>query len=211
MFKRVAIIIITLSFVFAAEAKTSKTATYEFPAGAFTTVEIDHPVGELDIVAGDAEKIRVQMRVECSSRRNRCAERVEDIELKSRELGSALELRIDGYPRNADSLSVNLEITMPRRLSVDIDRGVGETRIRDIEGDISVESGVGEVHIIAPVRSVGEVQAECGVGEANLRAPGGQIETEGFLFLGNELRWRGEGQSVIEVEAGVGSVKIDLE
>lgn len=211
MSKRLGIIVVSLFFVVAAEAKTWKTETYQFDASGISMVEIDHPVGELEITPGTGDRIVVRMRVECSSWRGRCEKRVRDIELIGDEGGSTLELDIEGFPRSVNHLSVDLEITMPARMSLDIERGVGETRIRGIEGDISLEAGVGEVRIVAPARAVGWVRAECGVGEADLDIPEGRVEREGFLFLGNELKWEGKGQSTIDVELGVGSAEIDLE
>ncbi|MBW3671402.1 MAG: hypothetical protein KY432_06985 [Acidobacteria bacterium] len=211
MLKRLAIAIVSLSFVFAADAKTWRTENFDFDSTGVSMVEIEHPVGELEIAAGPSERIEVQMRVECSSRRNRCGERIEDIELVSGGSGSTLTLRVEGFPKTTNSLTVDLQVTMPARMSLDIDRGVGETTVRNIAGDISVEAGVGEVRITAPVSSIGEVRAECGVGEVDLDVPDGRIEKDGFLFLGNELTWQGEGASFIDVEIGVGSVNIDLE
>lgn len=211
MWKRSALVVAILLVGVAAEGKTWKTEQYRFDAGAISVVELEHPVGELEIVAGSGAEIEVHMRVECSSWRDKCGDRTERIELVSRQAGETLELRIEGFPKSADSLSVNLEIRMPARLSLDLERGVGETTVRDIEGDILIDSGVGEVTITAPARTVGEVEVECGVGEADLDAPGGRVEQEGFLFLGNELKWHGEGQSIIEVEVGVGSVRVELE
>lgn len=210
MVKRVVFILVVLSVALAADAKTWRTESYEIDSSPVDTVQIELPVGELTIEAGDSEVIEIEMTVECSSWRNKCESRTENIELDSRTSGGTLELRVDGFPRSADSLSVNLEIRLPRRLTVDIDHGVGETTVRDVEGDISVESGVGEVRISSPVHFFGEVEAECGVGEADLTVPGGRIEREGFLFLGKELKWSGSGDSSIEVEIGVGSVEIDL-
>lgn len=211
MLKKIAIIFVSLSFVAAADARTWRSETYEFDATPITIVEIEHPVGELEIRPGQGERIEVLMRIECSSWKNKCEEKTEDIELIGRQSGSALELKVEGLPKTVNSLSVDLEITLPARLSLEVERGVGETEIRGIEGDISVETGVGEVSVTAPARSVGRVSAECGVGEADLDVPDGSIRKEGFLFLGNELKWEGTGRSVIEIEVGVGSAEVDLE
>ena len=211
MNRKLSVVLVALFFVVGAEAKTWKTETYEFDASRIDVVEIEHPVGELDVITGSGEVIEVRMRVECSSWRNRCEEKTRDIELRADRGGSTLEIDIDGFPRSVNNLSVDLEITLPSRLSLDVERGVGETRIRGVEGDIRVEAGVGEVRIEAPAYAVGRVEAECGVGEADLDIPDGRVEREGFLFLGNELKWRGNGSSVIEVELGVGSAEIDLE
>lgn len=211
MLKRFVITIVSLSAVLSADAKTWRTEHLDFDSAGVSLVEIEHPVGELEIVAGSSERVEVQMRVKCSSRRNRCSERVEDVELVSSPSGSTLALRVDGFPRTTNSLTVDLQVTMPARMSLDIDRGVGETTVRNIAGDISVEAGVGEVRITSPMSSVGEVRAECGVGEVDLDVPDGRIEKDGFLFLGNELKWQGDGASFVDVEIGVGSVKINLE
>ncbi len=210
MSKRVAFILVALSIAISADARTWRTERYKIDSHSVDTVEIEHAVGELTIEAGDSQMIEIVMTVECSSWSKKCEARTEQVELSSRTAGGTLELRIKGFPKTADSLSVNLEIRMPRRLSLDIDHGVGETTIRGVEGDISVESGVGEVSVKGPVEAFGEVDAECGVGEADLSVPGGHIEREGFLFLGNELKWSGSGESVIEVEIGVGSLEIEL-
>ena len=211
MLKKIAIVLVTLSVVAAADAKTWRSETYKYDAAPLTVLEIDHPVGELEITPGQGETIEVLMRIECSSWRNKCGEKTADIELVGSQSGSSLELKVEGLPKTVNSLSIDLEITIPARLSLDVERGVGETTIRGIEGDIFVETGVGEVNVTAPARGVGRVTAECGVGDADLDVPDGSIRKDGFLFLGNELKWEGTGSSLIEVEVGVGSAEIDLE
>ena len=34
---------------------------------------------------------------------------------------------------------------------------------------------------------------------------------DGFLFLGNEIDWRGDGNSRVDIELGVGKVRVDLD
>ena len=211
MTRKLGIALISLLFVFGADAKTWKSETFELDSAGVSLIELEHAVGELEIVGTSSEKIEIRMKVECSSWRDRCEEKIRDIALEAERDGSTLEIEIDGFPKSVNSLSVDLEISMPARLSLDVDRGVGETRIRGIEGDVLVEAGVGEVRLAMPAGVVGRVTAECGVGQADLDIPDGRVERDGFLFLGNELRWSGEGTSRVDVELGVGSVEIDLE
>ena len=179
------------------------------PAAGFERIAITHGVGTLVIEGDDVADVGVELEVVCGSFRFNCDEKAKWIELSHRGHGDTLRIEVEGYPNNSGGLSVDLVLRVPRRVAVDIERGVGDTTIRGIEGDVQVEAGVGDVDLEMREGGVRSLRIETGVGGADLRVGGRREGREGgFLFLGNEIDWHGDGASRVDVEVGVGSVKV---
>ena len=205
----IALLFVTVS---AYAGRLERRETHNFDASGIERLQISHPVGSLEIVGYNGTEIRVAMEVRCSSFRFRCEDKSADIELEEKSSGDTIRLDVEGYPRNSSGLSVELRVEVPYSMSIVLEKGVGDTIIRGLEGDLRVEAGVGSLDIYMSERYVRSIHAESGVGGATLYVDGRQAgERDGFLFLGNEVDWAGEGDSRLDLEVGVGSLRIELD
>jgi hypothetical protein len=183
---------------------------HNFDATGVALIRLDHPVGELEITGADIKAVEVRMEIDCDSRD--CAERAEDIRLDSHAKNGELQLEVDGYPKFGKGVAVNLEIRVPRAMALAIDHGVGEVSIDAVDGDIELESGVGEVDIHCNSNAFRSAEVELGVGESELTIDGARIEGDSFLFVGGEKEWhKGRGSSSLKVDVGVGEATIRLD
>lgn len=204
--RRITIALLTLTLAGALAADDRKTENFSFDAGSIKLLELDHAVGDLEIVDSTGSTIEVRMTSHCDGWR--CD--VDDLKLVQHSSASTLRLEVDGYPRFGGDVSVDLEIRMPSHLALEIERGVGSTEIHGITGDIEVEAGVGEIEIESSAAAFRSASAEAGVGEADLRVNGNRIRSSSS-FVGSESRWQeGQGTSRIDLEVGVGSVDVTL-
>lgn len=204
--RKTAITLFALALAVSLSADDRRTEHYSFDTGSIDKLKIEHAVGDLKIVDSTGSTIEIRMVAHCDSWR--CD--VDDAELESHATGGTLHLEADGYPKFGGNMSIDLEISMPAHLALDIERGVGETEIRGITGDIDIEAGVGEIEIEASAAAFRSADVETGVGEAELRVDGRRIRSSSS-FIGEETRWReGEGQSRIDLEVGVGSAEVTL-
>ncbi|HPC83994.1 MAG TPA: hypothetical protein P5234_11650 [Thermoanaerobaculaceae bacterium] len=167
-------------------------------------------VGEVQ-VTGDAPGDTLEARVELSPKSgfwgSRSRRAIERAELVATVKGDTLTLRVT--PRESDhGFGEEWTIRLPARLAVSIDLGVGDVSVADTRGDIDVNLGVGDVRIESEHRAFGDIRASTGVGSATLRTPEGRESGEGFV--GQSLRGRGPGGSVIKVSIGVGEAEIRL-
>lgn len=204
--RRLTITLLALAVAGTLAADDRRVETFSFDAATLARLEIEHAVGDLEIVDSPGSTVEVIMTARCDGWR--CD--VDEIELVARTSGRTLLMEVDGYPRFGGDVSVDLEIRMPAHLALEIERGVGSTEIRGITGDIEVEAGVGEIDIEADSAAFRTASAEAGVGEADVRVAGKRIRGSSS-FIGGETSWReGQGSSRIELEVGVGSVDVRL-
>lgn len=185
-------------------------SNHSFDATGVKLVRLDHPVGELEIVGADVKTVEVRMEIDCDSRD--CEKRIDDIRLESRSKNGELRLEVDGYPTFGNGLSVNLEMRVPRAMAIAIEHGVGEVSIDAVDGDIDLESGVGEVDVHGSSKSFRSAEIELGVGESELTVDGASVDGDSFLFVGGETEWhKGKGESRLKIEVGVGEASVRLD
>ena len=192
---------------------TVRSEAAQLPVQGARTLTLEVPVGEVNVVATDGDRVEARLQVRCDRGSDRCREKAANIRLRQARIGDELELEVAGFPRNnsGKSPSAHLEVLVPRALAVTLELGVGEVDVRGVEGDLDVELGVGEVRVEAPESAIGEVTLDVGVGEANLRPRPQGTRSSRFLFLGNEVDWDGgAGRARVAVEVGVGEADVEL-
>jgi hypothetical protein len=175
-------------------------------------LRLDVSVAELAIEGVDGEEVQIRVAIGCSHSSRRCRDRAEEMELDVDSRARSLEIALRGHGKRGNDLEIDVEIGVPRQNSFELDMGVGEVKIRGMEGDVGIELGVGNVKIRYAEDKVHSVDLEVGVGEADLRPHQRRASSSGFLFLGNEVDWDdGPGNGDIEVEVGVGDVDVIIE
>ena len=106
---------------------------------------------------------------------------------------------------------IDLDIRVPRRLSLKIDDGSGDIDIRDMDGDVMLEDGSGDVNLAA---IQGRVEIEDGSGDITLAAIKGSLQIKdgsGDIELndaGSDVDID-DGSGQIELNRVIGSVTID--
>jgi hypothetical protein len=195
----------------AGDAVTAATFDRTFLATGVRLLHLELPVGELTVSDAAGDSVRVDGEVRCEAKAGaRCRETARRLGLASAADGDRLRVSVEGWPKHRhEGMSVALTVTLPARLALSADVGVGEVEIDGLAA-VRVEIGVGEVRVTAPEPAVGRVHVDVGVGDAVLHA--GRRTVAGKGFLGKELVWRqGAGRSAIQVDCGVGEVEIHLE
>lgn len=177
-------------------------------------VFLDVSVGSLVIEVGAPGTVTATGTISCSRWSKRCRAWAESLELTVRERGKAIELMIAGYPKTSmgSGPKIDLRVQMPSSLDLEVDLGVGDVEVVGIEGDLVLDLGVGDVDIRMAEGAVREIALDVGVGSADIDPDPPQGQRSGLLFLGNELRWEGgSGRSDVEVDVGVGAVRVRLD
>ena len=185
-------------------AASSKHVTYSIDVASFTDVQMEMSIGEMDIEIYDGESIELEIEL-IAERRWFSLRRddVDDIELEQRERGDSLYLGIDD-----DDLHQTWVVRMPAHLALEIDLGVGEVEISDLENSLKLELGVGAVQVDVANTNYGEIVATAGVGDAVIRGIGQGTDNERSMLVGADAYYYGDGEHTIEVEVGVGDARI---
>lgn len=208
------ILLMTLILLAAAPAvagTTVRTLKQDVPLDGASGVDLDVPVGDLTLRASDGPGVSARIEIRCPRTSSRCRRAAEDIVLKVRRSGRWLELEVKGFPRLAShSLSTDVELSLPRALSLQVDLGVGDVDIRGLTNDVEVDVGVGDVEATLPAASVRSVELDTGVGDVDLYTGGRRLDGSGFV--GHHLDWsQGRGAAHVEVDTGVGDIEVRLE
>ncbi|HET9766320.1 MAG TPA: hypothetical protein VFS60_05710 [Thermoanaerobaculia bacterium] len=186
-----------------------------FPLEGARRLKLDVAVGDVRVEAGGGDRIEAKLELRCSTTSRRCRERAAELHLTPTRSGDDLSLRLHGYDREErhgmHHPEVDLRLVVPASLALFVDMGVGELEVDGVEGDVTVDLGVGEASVRVPEGAVRSVALDVGVGEAQLSPRQDESHHSGFLFLGNEVDWRdGVGASRIVVDIGVGEAQVRL-
>lgn len=202
---QVKVLLLTLSLLAMplAMAQGSKRLSYEIDATAFTSLQLEMAIGEMDIEISEGDTISLDIFLE-ADRRWFSLRRpdISDVELDQRPRGDSLYLGID-----RDNLEQTWRVRLPAYLALEIEVGVGDVSISGLDNDLSLELGVGAVSVDVGSDNYGEIAVSAGVGDAVVR---------GFQNSDNERRslvgangfYQGDGEYLIEVEVGVGDAQV---
>jgi hypothetical protein len=212
-------------------ASDSRTLSDSFSAAGLERVFLDIGVGDVVVTGTDGDTVDVEViltarRGGIFSSKRRAEREIQEATLDSYVGDSKLNLSIDS-PSSDRRFEEEWHVELPGRLLVKMDVGVGDVSIRHIAGgvhmecgvgdilieaeggEISVEAGVGEITVRAPADAYGHVECAAGVGDARLIVRGDKIGGGGFI--GDEVKWNGNGDATIEIEVGVGDATIRLD
>lgn len=207
-----AITLLAASAVSAGERSRSFTSTTT--SDKITEVVLRGGVGEIEIFGGGGNTVEVS--ATATAKRSgfwgsaRMQRTLDEIQLTTDLRGSTLYLSLDLPEEDDDDREIGEEwtIRMPTQLALHVKFGVGEVKVIDVGGDVTIDFGVGDIRIEGNWADYGSIDASCGVGDIDLRSPEGREDGSGFIS--RSLRSRGPGRSEIDVRAGVGDVTIKL-
>ena len=177
-----------------------------------TTIRIDIPVAEVQIVGSSSDSVEAEFTATCH-RDHDCKEILAELDLESH--GSRNTLRIDlvGYPKWGKG-RVELEgvIRVPKNMEIEVEVGVGELEIKGLAGDLRVELGVGEINAWLDKTLTRSVTLDAGVGEVELYGAGTRLEGRRSMLVGSEVHWdEGPGDLRAFLEVGVGEISVWME
>jgi hypothetical protein len=207
-----AITVLAASAAWAGESSRSFTSTTK--SDEVTEVVLRGGVGDIEIygVGGDTVEVSATATAKRSgfwgSARTRKA--LDEIRLTSEVRGSTLYLSLELPDEDDDDREIGEEWTvrMPASLALHVKFGVGDLKVIDVGGDVTIDFGVGDIRVEGNWADFGTIDASCGVGDIDLRSPKGRDDGSGFIS--RSLRSRGPGDSEIDIRAGVGDVTIKL-
>lgn len=184
-------------------AQSSKRLSYEIDAAAFTRVQLEMAIGEMDIEISEGDTISLDIYLEAD--RNWFSLRrpdISDLELDQRPQGDSLYLGID-----RDNLEQTWRVSLPVHLALEIEVGVGDVSIAGLDNDLSLELGVGAASVDVASDNYREIAVSAGVGDAVVRGFQNS-DNERRSLVGANGMYHGDGEFRIEVEVGVGDVQV---
>ncbi|MEM6454281.1 MAG: hypothetical protein AAF772_04230 [Acidobacteriota bacterium] len=191
--------------------ETVRTLKQTFFAGDVETLELDLTFGDIVVEGSLRRSVRVEVVVTCNDEltESECRRYADRLALRARTKRDRLDLGLRGTPRaRIQGLRAEMRIQMPRRLGLEIDQRAGSATVRDVAGDIEIDGGSLDVEVSRTQSKTSMVAIDLAVGDGVLHtADGAKQDLSGFP---RSLRWRGDGESKIEIDLAGGQVTVRL-
>jgi len=187
-----------------AMAKDSRELNHNFAVSGASQLDIDFPVGSLEVESYDGSEVVVTVRIEPKNDNSWFSSNVDlsDIELSHSQSASSLSLKLDN-----DDIQQNWHVKMPKSMAIDVELGVGDIEINDASNSVEIELGVGAVRIDSALDDYKRIELDTGVGDTKIRGLKNDGKTSRKV-VSSHSSYRGNGQYDIEVEVGVGDIKV---
>jgi len=171
------------------------TVNRQLAVGALPTVQIDADTADIQVAQGAASQVVVTLTKETHAITQSLARQALDaITLDTEQNGDRVIIRVkspDGPGVfGAAQRKISLDVTLPPTANVGVTSSVGDVRINDIAGRITVQTSVGDVTMRGVTLS----------GSSSVRASVGNMEIEGALAPATTL----------DLTASVGDVDLAL-
>ena len=177
-------------------------------------IALDVGVGDVRLVASDDDQIKMSVTLEPSNnthtnnKHNCDSHSHATIPMNKRKIQTSVEHGLIKIALNDQShVTQNWLIHMPKDADIDLHLGVGNTQLNGLQGEVSIEIGVGNAKAYVSDANYQKMKVETGVGKVAFQLPAGQLNRDSHL-VGEELVWKGKGQSKMDIEVGVGDIDI---
>ncbi|MBD56538.1 hypothetical protein E5N72_00605 [Pseudoalteromonas sp. MEBiC 03607] len=188
-----------------AMAKDSRELNHNFAVSGASQLEIDFPVGSLEVENYDGSEVVVTVRIEPKNDKGWFGSEVDlsDIELSHSQSAGSLNLKLDN-----DDIQQSWYVKMPKSMAIDVELGVGDIEINDASNSVDIELGVGAVRIDSALYDYKRIELDTGVGDTKIRGLKNDANTSRKV-VSSHSSYRGNGQYAIDVEVGVGDIKVN--
>ncbi|AWL11964.1 hypothetical protein HMF8227_01489 [Saliniradius amylolyticus] len=196
-----AVLLTTLVISTSVVASEKVSLSDQHPVSANSQVELDIPVGELDIQVHDQPEVRYEVKIEEQDGNWFGSVDLSDVEVNVKHNDQRLYLSIDD-----DDIHQHWIIWLPSDANLEVDLGVGEVNIAGVQQNLMMEVGVGSVDVSLGAKNYHSIRLEAGVGDADLSGFK-DVEQERSI-VSQDVHWRGNGQYEVDIEVGVGDVDV---
>ncbi|EAR28668.1 Secreted protein containing internal repeats [Pseudoalteromonas tunicata D2] len=167
------------------------------------SLSINFPVGSLEIEAGDSDQLEIEidLKPKNSGWFSSSAD-LSSITLDKKITDNKISLEVD-----KDDLQQEWTIRLPRTAALDVHLGVGSIEINNFANSADIEVGVGSVRIDTTLDDFKNIQLSSGVGDTRVSGLVNEIKEQRKL-VSSETEYRGAGQYNLNIEVGVGDIRI---
>jgi|GEM_PF-1718933 len=187
----------------AAETAKSLSQTYAYDG---QQVRLDMDIGSAKFIATDEQEIRVEVVVTPSESHwfslwNSLD--IDDVELNVIEASKEIELKLS----EQDDVKQEWVVYLPRQAAVNLNVGVGQVEVSNMENSIDIDLGVGHAEVRHEIlyRSV---SLESGVGEVSVDLQGQPVAVSRNFVRQTYHKEEQTGFGQLNVNVGVGQIEV---
>ncbi len=188
-----------------AQAASSITLNDEFDYQGQKVV-LDMEVGQAELIASDQDMVRVEVEVKPSNSKWFGFWQNTDVSSAKFDVidnGDRLVLKL----ADQDDVNQKWRIYLPRDAALKVDAGVGEVIVNGLSASIEVDVGVGRAEITHQAK-YGEISLESGVGEVKVRDGGEHLKVERSMVSQSYHQRGSAGDEHLYVSVGVGEIDV---
>lgn len=168
-----------------------------------TTLHFDVSVGEIFVATHDSDKVQVKVVVTAKDNNRSSNENLSNAKLQIKVDGGDVYFAVDKKDTAQD-----WKITLPKSANVDLDVGVGAIEIEGVEKTLNIDLGVGEVVADMAVKNYRRIDLDAGVGDIQIKGlNNAKVKSN---IVSESLDWRGSGKYKLEIDVGVGGIKVNF-
>jgi hypothetical protein len=168
-------------------------------------ISLNVPVGSLKVETCTCNEVTLDIRVESSEGSWSIFSSggdVDNAELSIRERRSSMIFEVD-----EDDTKQKWTVTVPVSSALNIEMGVGEVDVNDLNNDLNAEVGVGSINVDLQGDDYRRIDLESGVGDTSIKGFGDKVTTKRSI-VSSSAKYRGDGEYSVTVEVGVGEADI---
>ncbi len=185
-------------------AKDSHELNHSFATSGINQLNIEFPVGSLEVESYNGSDVVVKVRIEPKSDNSWFSSDADlsDVKLNHSQSTSSLSLILDN-----DDIKQDWHVKMPKSMAIDVELGVGDIEINDASNSVDIELGVGAVKIDTTLDDYKRIKLDTGVGDTKIRGFKKDVNTSRKI-VSSHSSYSGNGQHTINVKVGVGDIKV---
>ncbi|HEA16726.1 MAG TPA: hypothetical protein ENH88_09830 [Pseudoalteromonas prydzensis] len=164
---------------------------------------IDVPVGSLELSTNKSNQVTVS--IELKAKNNSFFSddvALEEITLKHQQSSDKLSLSIA-----EDDVQQTWLVSMPEAMAIDLALGVGDIEVNKFANSAAIDVGVGAVRISSALADYQSITLDSGVGDTKISGMKNDAK-HSRKIVSSTSKYRGDGQHTINIEVGVGDIKV---
>ncbi len=195
----------------AAQQAAVRSLSQEIALGDAAQVHVNLSIGDLAIEGTDGDNVEVELTLDCTRvDPDVCKARAEKVRLAPRMGKKELKVKLKNTQRpRLRGIKARMTVRIPRHMPLEVDVTGGDIHINGMRSHMNVNSGGGNVDVVADRGNANEVEIDIGFGKGDLWLGEERIKATGWP---RALKWKGTGEAKIEIDVvGGGNVSVRLD
>ncbi len=188
-----------------------RSLSQEVALGGAAQVHVNLSIGDLTVEGTDGGNVEIELTLDCTRvDPDVCKQRAEKVRLAPRMGKNELKVKLKntGRPR-LRGIKARMIVRTPRHVPLEVDVTGGDIHISGMRSHMNINSGGGNVDVVAERHNTNEVEIDIGFGKGNLWLGEERIKATGWP---RALKWKGIGDAKIEIDVvGGGNVSVRLD
>lgn len=186
-------------------ADEEKYMSGSYPVSAESQVKISFAVGSIQFTESSGDQLEVELKATATNEGFWGGKGdLSQVELRASQQGHWLALEVP----EQDNVQLAWLVKVPQVQGLDLELGIGEVKGRLYSSDLEIDLGIGDIKLTL-LGDVKSVHVDVGIGESEII--GSQQSSRERALVTSSSQAEGQGQARVNIDAGIGDVKLVIE